>query len=126
MKLNKNGWGTTEMFLLSGGLLIALLVAIFFISKLYGSMENSFANRQYNDLEYKIENAARNFIESNEIEINGEYKLTLNTLKNNNYISEFKDNDGNNCNGYVLITNTNGINNYNGYILCNDYQTKNY
>ena len=29
MKLNKKGWGTVEMLLLSGGLLIALLVAVF-------------------------------------------------------------------------------------------------
>jgi len=40
MKLNNKGWGTTEMFLLSGGLLIALLVAVFFISQLYGSFES--------------------------------------------------------------------------------------
>ncbi len=128
MKLNKKGWGTAEMFLLSGGLLIALLVAIFFISKLYGTMESSIENRQYIDLEYKIENSAREYIEDNEIEISGNYKLTLSSLKANNYINDFKDNDGNSCNGYVIISSkeTETTYTYKGYILCNDYQTKNY
>ena len=126
MKLNKNGWGTLEMFLLSGGLLISLLVAIFFISKLYGSMGNTLGNKQYIDLENKIENAARKYINDKEISISGEYKLTLTSLKNDNYISDFNDNFGNSCNGYVLITNVDNINYYKGYILCNDYQTNNY
>lgn len=126
MKLNKNGWGTIEMFLLSGGLLIALLIAIFFISKLYGSMENTIGNKQYANLENKIELAAKEYILDKEVVISGEYKLTLNTLKNNNYIVDFNDNSKNPCNGYVLITNIDNINHYKGYILCNDYQTKNY
>lgn len=126
MKLNKNGWGTMEMLLLSGGLLIALLVAIFFISKLYGSMELTLGNKQYIDLENKIELAAKNYIEDNSISVNGEYKLTLTTLKNNKYISNFEDKNNNSCNGYVMITNIDNINHYKGYILCNDYQTKNY
>ena len=126
MKLNKNGWGTMEMLLLSGGLLIALLVAIFFISKLYGSMELTLGNKQYIDLENKIELAAKNYIEDNSISVNGEYKLTLTTLKNNKYISNFEDKNNNSCNGYVMITNIDNINHYKSYILCNDYQTKNY
>ena len=61
MKLNNKGWGTMEMLLLSGGLLIALLVAVFFISKLYGSFESSNLNRQYVDLENKLEDATKEF-----------------------------------------------------------------
>lgn len=126
MKLNKKGWGTLEMFLLSGGLLIALLVAVFFISKLYGSLIASTGNKVYIDLESKIESAAREYINDNNISINGEYKITLNTLKNDDYISDLKDLEGNSCNGYVLINNINEDIYYNGYILCNNYQTKNY
>ncbi len=37
-KLNNRGWGLVEMLLLSGALLIALLVAIYFIYKLYSSL----------------------------------------------------------------------------------------
>ena len=126
LKLNKKGWGTLEMFLLSGGLLIALLVAVFFISKLYGSLIASTGNKVYIDLESKIESAAREYINDNNISINGEYKITLNTLKNDDYISDLKDLEGNSCNGYVLINNINEDIYYNGYILCNNYQTKNY
>lgn len=126
MKLTNKGWGTLEMFLLSGGLFLALLVAIFLISKLYGSMDGAFANGQYVDLENKIEIAAQNYIESNEIEINVQYKLTLNTLKSNNFINELKDKNGNNCNGYVLIINNGNNYSYKGYVSCNGYQTKDY
>jgi len=126
LKLNNRGWGTVEMILLSGGLILALLVAIFFISKLYGDLASSVGNKVYVDLESKIELAAKNYITDNEIEISGEYKLTLNTLKSNNYITEFKDSEGNLCNGYVTITNIDNINHYKGYILCNEYQTTNY
>jgi len=126
LKLNNRGWGTVEMILLSGGLILALLMAIFFISKLYGDLASSVGNKVYVDLESKIELAAKNYITDNEIEISGEYKLTLNTLKSNNYITEFKDSEGNLCNGYVTITNIDNINHYKGYILCNEYQTTNY
>ena len=37
-ELNNRGWGLVEMLLLSGALLIALLVAIYFIYKLYSSL----------------------------------------------------------------------------------------
>ena len=126
MKLNNRGWGTTEMILLSGGLLIALLVAIFFISQLYGNLGLATENKIYVDLESKIEMAAKNYITDNDIEVTGQYKLTLKTLKNHNYISTFEDKSGNNCNGYVTITNIDSVNHYKGYILCNDYQTQNY
>ena len=38
MKLNKNGWGLVEMLVLSGILLLFLLIAVYFIHKLYGLM----------------------------------------------------------------------------------------
>ncbi len=36
-KLNNKGWGLAEMLILSGSLLLALLVAIYFIYQLYNS-----------------------------------------------------------------------------------------
>lgn len=126
MKLNNKGWGTMEMLLLSGGLLIALIVAVFFISKLYGSFSGAVGNRQYINLETKLETAASEYIVAKDIEINGEYKISYETLKINGYIDELKDIEGNNCNGYVKISNIDNINHYSGYILCNDYQTLNY
>lgn len=126
MKLNKKGWGTMEMLLLSGGLLLALIVAVFFISKLYGSLEGAVGNKQYIDLESKLEMAAKEYIIDNNMEINGEYKISYETLKANGYIKDLNDLNGNSCNGYVRITNVDNINHYGGYILCRDYQTLNY
>jgi len=115
-----------EMFLLSGGLLIALLVSIFFISKLYGSMDVTFGNNAYKNLENKLEIAAKEYIEDFDISVSGLYKISLSTLKYHGYINELKDSDGNNCNGYVIIDNEDEVYNYKGYILCNDYQSNNY
>ncbi len=126
MKLNNRGWGTKEMILLSGGLFLALIVAIYFIVKLFGSFDSAVLNRQYADLEIKIEEAARNYIVNNNINVNGEYRISLDTLKNNNYITDFKDNNGSNCSGYVKVTKVDGINQYAGYISCFNYQTRNY
>ena len=126
MKLNNKGWGTMQMLLLTGGLLIALLVAVFFIAKLYGSFAGSIGNRQYMDLENKLEAAAKNYIADRGIEVNGDYKVTYETLKNNNYITELSDLNGNSCNGYVRITTVDNISHYKGYIICVDYQTNEY
>ncbi len=126
MKLNNKGWGTTEMLLLSWGLLIALLVAIYFISKLYGSLELSTANRYYFDLENKLRTSAKNYVNDYNIEVNGSLIVNLSTLKGVDSDLEIKDKDGNLCSGYVSIVNTNGINNYSAFISCPDYETNNY
>ena len=72
MKLDKNGWGTMEMLLLCGGLLLALMVAIFFISQLYGSLGGAVGNKQYIDLENSLEEAANRYIEDKNVAVNGE------------------------------------------------------
>ncbi len=126
MKLNNKGWGTLEMLLLSGGLLIALLIAVFFIYKLYGSIGNSIENKIYLDLESNLEVAAKNYIDDNNIKVNGEYRISFETLKSNNYIDELKDGKGKNCDGYVIVSNVDNIDYYNGYVLCKGYQTLNY
>jgi len=126
LELNNKGWGTAQMFLLSGGLLIALLVAVFFIARLYSSLDGTVGNKQYIDLEFKLETAAREYINSKGIDINGEITINYNTLKTNNFVDELKDIDGNHCNGYVKINNVDNVNHYTGYISCNDYRTPNY
>ncbi len=126
MDRKKNGWGTLEMLLLCGGLLIALLVAIYFISKLYGSFDNSIQNRVYMDLEVKIEDAAKSYFDRNNIEFDTTYKISLATLIASGDIDEFKDNYGNVCDGYVIIDKINNSNFYNGYISCANYQTEKY
>ena len=44
MKLNKNGWSTFELLVLSGCLLVALLVAVFFIYRLYDALGKDIHN----------------------------------------------------------------------------------
>ena len=126
MKLNNKGWGTMEMLLLSGGLLIALIIAIYFIGTLYGSFSGSVGNKQYMDLETKLESAAKEYIDSNKYEINGEFTINYKTLKNYRYIDDLKDIDGNDCDGYVKISNINNTIQYSGYIDCKNYKTTNY
>lgn len=126
MKLNNRGWSTTEMLLLSGGLFIALLVAIFFISKLYGSLELSTANNQYVDLENKLERAAKDYINKNNIIVTDELQISLNTLKSGNFITDLKDKDNNECNGYVKVVVINEKYYYSSFISCENYKTTNY
>lgn len=124
MTEKKNGWGTLEMLLLCGGLVIALLVAIYFISKLYGSFENSTANRQYMNLEVRLENAAKSYITNYKINVIDEYRISLETLKeSDSNIKDFNDSKGNACDGYVIIKNIDNNNYYQAYITCEDYQT---
>ena len=126
MKLNKRGWGTMEMILLSSGLLLALLVAIFFISKLYGGMDEMVKRREYYSLEEKLEEASKRYVIEKNLEITSEQRINLNTLKNNNFIDEFEDEDGNACSGYVIVKNMGENLEYNSYISCDDYQTEKY
>lgn len=126
MKLNNKGWGTMEMMLLVGGLLIALLVAIFFISKLYGSFNNTISNKNYFDLETKLESAAKEYILENDIQIDGEFRVSYETLKEHNNIDNLYDENNESCTGYVMINRIDNINNYKGYISCPNYISDNY
>ena len=94
--------------------------------KLYGSFGAAIGNKEYVDLEIKLENAARDYIVNNDIGITGEFRVSYETLKEAGYITNFKDSKRQDCAGYVIVTNINSINNYAGYIICQDYETRNY
>ncbi len=126
MKLNNKGWGTSTMIFLSLGLLVALLIAVFFISSLYGSFGNSTGNKFYLDLETRLENAAAAYVAKNNIDVESEMHVSLQALQENGLIGEFKDRLGNNCDGYVIITKINLVDNFYGRISCPDYKTRNY
>jgi len=126
MKLNNKGWGTLQMLLLVGGLLIALLVAVYFISELYQSFDGTLGNKQHMDLEIKLENAAKEFVESRKLKINGDLTINYSILKSYNFIDELRDINGKECNGYVKITRIENNNKYSGYVSCNNYRTPNY
>lgn len=126
MKLNKNGWGTTEMLLLSAGIFIALLVAVYFISVLYGSFDNSIRNKEYADLESKIASGAKKYILDNGITISNTYTVYSDTLETLGYIDSLKDSSGYPCTGYVVVTRADLVNNYKAYIVCKNYKTADY
>ena len=125
-KINNNGWGTLEMCLISAALLIALLVSIFFISKLYGSFNNALSKDVYYDLEDNLEKVAQKYIDENNITILEEVIITNELLNNNGYHSILVDSTGQKCDGYVKVSITNDIKTYKGYISCANYRTDGY
>lgn len=126
MKLNNKGWGTLEMVLISLALLVMLIVSIYFISRLYGSFDNSKRNKVYMDLETKLAEAARIYVRINNIDVTSNYRISYETLKEANLIRELKDSSGNDCEGYALISILSNKKYYNGYVSCNNYTSKNY
>lgn len=129
MYLNNNGWGLRAMIFLSSGLLLALLISIYFIAQLYSSMGDVFSSNQYFELETKLESAAIRYRNDYDLDISGEYKVSYGTLKKEGYIDTLKDKDGNLCGGYVIIKN--GVDevdnlNYEAYISCDNYVTNGY
>lgn len=124
MKLNNKGWGTIEMILLSSGLLIALMVSIYFIYQLFGNFDNAVSNKIYSDLEIKLVDASKKYIQSSSID-KLPIRLSLNDLKNAGYIGDFKDDNGNDCDGYVIISDR-VLYNYNAFISCPNFISENY
>lgn len=126
MKLNNHGWGMRQMIWLTSGLLIALIVAIYFISVLFNSLDIKGVNNSYFDLETKLENAAIRYVSDNDIDINNIKKISLSTLKNEGYIEDFRDEEGNYCGGYVKASYVGNVLDYEAYISCNNYETEGY
>ncbi len=125
-KINNHGWGTREMIMLSGGLLFALLVVVILISRLYGSYENAIGNREYFNLESNLELAAKNYVDQYNINTDNVVTISSQTLKNYGYISNFIDNKGNECDGYVKVTKIDLVNSYKAFITCGNYKTNDY
>ena len=128
MKNNK-GWGTLEMILLCIGLLIALIISIYFISVLYKSFGiETKTNKQYEDLEVKLSDAAKRYIGVTNLRVpdGTTSKLTYEVLKEKGYIAELKDSNGKDCTGYVIIQNVDTINHFTSFIKCKNYTSNNY
>ena len=122
-KLNNKGWGALDMLLLSIGLLIALLVAIYYIGRLYGSLDNATKNKHYVDLTAKLEQAAERYVLINEIQVDNSLRIDYSNLKALGYITDFTDNNGRECNGYVMVTKPELVKIYTGHIICPNYET---
>ena len=123
MKLNKKGWGTLEMLLLSAGIFVALLVAVYFISKLYGSFDNSIKNKDYADMEAKLAEAAKKYVIENNITNSDSLTIYSDTLEVLGYIDSLKDKDNYPCTGYVVVSKVDIVNSYKAYIVCRNYKT---
>ena len=123
MKLNKKGWGTLQMLLLSAGILLALLVAVYFISTFYGSFAKSIKNKKYADIEVSLASAAKKYVIDNNIENNNTMTIYTDTLEVLGYIDSLRDDDGYPCTGYVVVTKNGMLNDYKSYIICKNYKT---
>lgn len=128
MQLNKNGWGLREMIVLSGFLLLFLIVAIYYIFELYNSFDKEVTVKTYYDMEEKLEEQARIYL-NDYYEANltsEEITISRNVLRNYNLDVNLVDNDGNACSGYVVAYKTKGVTYVDAYIKCNDYTTQGY
>ena len=119
MRLNNKGWGLRQMLFISSLLLITLLVVAYYVYALYNQLDIGDA-KQYANLESKLEIAALRYDTVNATSDN--YQVNLSQLKVLGYISDFTDDSGYDCDGYVLV---NGED-YNAYISCRNYSTSGY
>lgn len=119
MKLNQKGWGLQQMLLISGLLLLTLLVVAVYVYSLYNQLDQN-STAQYVALELKLETAAVRYDTSNALTSN--YRVSLSTLKQLGYISDFSDNNSKPCDGYVDV---NG-DDFNAYISCENFISPGY
>lgn len=126
MKFNKEGWGTAQMLILSGGLFIALLVVVYFISQLYGSFNASTKNSYYANLETNLASAAKRYVIDNNINIYDSEVIYSSLLMEKGYLKELKDKNGRNCSGYVKVYKIDFINQYDPFVTCENYTSNNY
>lgn len=126
MHLNNKGWGLRAMIFLSCGLLVALGISLYFIAQLYGSLDDTFKNNEYFELETRLESAAIRYQRDYDINVNGTYKVSYGTLKKEGYINSLNDSNNNACGGYVIISNEFDSLKYDAYISCDDYVTEGY
>jgi len=128
---NQHGWGLREMIILSAILLSFLLVAIFFIVRLYngltkdGTINTPIVKKYtYSEIESNVLTAALDYY--NEY-YDGESNVTITTdrLKKRGFITtnELKpESENKSCRGYVFF----GDNEPSVYIQCESYETDGY
>lgn len=127
-KLNNEGWGLSSMIAYTSIILIALLVATFYVIALYSNLDENLysSNNSFHEDEEKLKNSAIKYIKSRTND-DGSYTITYDVLRNNDYIEKITDSKTNNeCDGYVKV----GVkdNNYEAksYLKCDSYVTEGY
>lgn len=133
--LNKNGWGF-RTFIISGAVIfIALLIATFFIIRLYSDLPdlNIFMDEylSYEDIEINLNSDSLEYINeyyAQEI-TTGVIVVSTDNLLKYNIITEkdLRDTDNNDvCSGYSLIRKENGELTSKSYIKCDKYVSEGY
>lgn len=127
-KLNNKGWGLSSMIVYTCIILIALLIATFYVIALYSDLDKNLygSANSYHEQEENLKNNAIKYIKSR-TKGDGNYTITYGILKENNYIGKIQDNKTNNeCDGYVKIE----VKDYNyeakSYLKCDSYVTEGY
>ena len=121
--MNKHGWGLRKELAFVLLFVFCLLVAMIGLSE-FGLTEETGTNKSYKTMENELTSAALKYYnEKYSAQADDVVIIKLSTLKNNGYISEFKDSSGVNCSGYTKIVNSNvGL----SYIRCFGYKTGGY
>lgn len=117
MKLDNRGWGTKEMIIMSSILFFLLLVVTVMIYSFYNNKGNNAYT--YSGLESTLRSAAIRYANDNNILIG---EITVSQLKQEGYLTSFKDDKGRDCSGYVELQNGQAS----AHINCPDYRTLNY
>lgn len=130
MKLNKNGWALDiEIFyiIIFVLCLIIAIIGIIRMDLLMNHNKEDFKGTDsfnYTSLETKLKDAAEEFLNDKSV-LNSEELVTVSTLKRTEYLEEFKDGNGEACDGYVEAEISEVIE-YKTYISCYNYKTEGY
>lgn len=126
--LNKHGWGLKEMLILSGILVFFLIIAIFFIVRMYNELDMQVTNKSYVNMEDKLAENARVYLDNyyDGVLTSEGIIITQNVLKAYGLDTLLEDDYGNSCTGYVKASKSAGITNVLPYIKCNNYTTIGY
>lgn len=129
LKLNNKGWGLSSMIVYTSIILVALLVATFYVIALYSDIDrNLYGNRNNSFYEYeeKLKNSAVKYMKSRTNE-DGQYTITYDVLRNSDYIERITDNKtSNECDGYVKIDIKDSNYDAKSYLKCDSYITEGY
>ena len=121
--MNKHGWGLRKELAFVLLFVFCLLVSMIGLSQ-FGLTEDKNISKSYKSMENELTSAALRYYKE---KYNGygsdTVVIKLETLKNNGYISSFKDSNGVSCNGYTKVINSDVAL---SYIRCFGYKTTGY
>ncbi len=132
--MNKHGWGLRKELLFILLFLMCLVVSTIGLNQM-GLLDvnpNSISTVQssgsYSDMELKLVVGAKEYVNKyyGGDSIKDEINIKYFTLYYNNYMEKLVDSTGNECSGYVTVTNTNSVLIYKPYLKCNRYKTSGY